>query len=256
MTRNGLALFVLLPLLAGCSLFTRQPLTPPAGLNAQQKVEWSTSHCIRSVKEHRPWIEKFISCRCVYNDFLVTIISPDGTALASYRDAVRRPASAFKGVPAAVRKTFTERATNKRYFLQAADGSRYPYHVTALASDCESVILKPEKPIPPQPYLDISRMAVPQLGQSYRGVVGPISAEQPDSLTTGNISVSRLVNEAVSASIQLLFRASDGSFVGFCTSVDTKYLAAKNLKPLQRFIEANSTVRFVNTPKPEPPVKP
>ncbi len=242
---------VILPLLAGCSLFTHQPITPPAGLNAQQKVEWSTSNCVRSVKERRPWIHKIFPCKCVDLEYYVTIISPDGTALASYRDAVLKPASAFMSVPADVKQKYLDRATQKQYNLQAVNGRRYPYHVTAISADCESAILKPVKPIPPQPYLDISRIEAAKAGQSYRGVVGPESAEDPASLTNGHITVSRLVDGAASASINLLFRESDGSFAGFCHSAETGYLAATNLKPLQRFIQANSSVRFVDTPKPK-----
>ncbi|MHB1462653.1 MAG: hypothetical protein ACYC1M_15295 [Armatimonadota bacterium] len=255
---HRLAVWFLLPVLAGCTRLSQEPINPPAGLNAQQKVEWSTSHCIRSVKERRPWIERFVDCRCAYNDFLVTIISPDGTALASYRDAVLKPASAFKSVPADVKQQFLDRATQKQYYLHAVNGRRYPYHVTAIAADCESAILKPMKPIPPQPYIDIRRLEVPKTGQSYRVIVGPVHAEEPVSLITGNITVSRLVDGAASASTNLLFRESDRSLMGFCQSTETGYLAAKDLKPLQRFIEANSSVRFVDTQKLKPgqPVKP
>ncbi len=254
---HRLAVWFLLPMLAGCTRLTQQPITPPAGLNAQQKAEWSTSQCIRMVKEKRPWNHKIFPCRCSYRDYYVTIISPDGTALASYKDAVLKPASAFKSVPAAVRKTYTERATQKQYLLQAANGRRYPYHVTALAADCESAILKPVKPIPPQPYLDISRIEAPKAGQSYRGIVG-VYSNQPIPLKLGTITVNKLVNEPVSVSSYLLFRESDGSFTGFTQVTETGYHAGENLKPLQKFIEANSSVRFgiPPQPKPEQPVKP
>lgn len=245
-------------MLAGCSLSTQQPITPPAGLNVQQKVEWSTSHCVRSVKERRPWIERFVDCRCAYNDFLVTIISPDGTALASYRDAALKPASTFKSVPADVKQKYLDQATKKLYLLQAVNGRRYPYHVTALAPDCESAILKPVKPIPPQPYLDVSRMTVPQLGQSYRGVVSPVYAGQELPIRLGTIKLHSQLKQAVTMSIHLLFRESDGSFAGFCQPTETGFAAESNLKPLQMFVEANSSVRLVDTPKPkpEPSVKP
>lgn len=244
-------LAICLPLLAGCHKPAPQILTPPAGLNASQRINWNIKRCVRPIERIEPFYARWFFGDLQFAKKWVTIISSDGTALAQVRDIVGAHAYLSSTNPGLM-KELTDRATRARFSVKSADGHSYTYQMTAMSTECDSVILKPVRIIPPQPYLDIRRLAPPQLAQGYEAYYGSGLDLDDTNLRLEQAMIEGVVDEPMSANSGLLFRNSDGSFIGYKANRSMfPNIVSTDTQPLMKFIEANSTVRFARIPEPK-----
>lgn len=254
-----------LVMLLGCQKPTPPQLTPPSGLSASQRVEWSCRKCVRPIRRIPSLLDRVMKSNLPQPTEMVTIISADGTAISSYDSFLGN----FRNVvsvdrSAAMRKfarKLDKRILGSRYSLLAADGSNYTYWVTAISKDCDSLILRPVDTIPPQPYLDIRRLAIPQLAGQYRlyearkvqwmndepGTVWPDEDGRHQTMT-----VCGLYDYPMCAGQMLLFRPSDGSFIGY--QKGSAHIVSRNIKPLKQFNEANTPIRVSSAIEPKTPL--
>ncbi len=241
-----------LPLLAEGSSSEAASPKPPVGQSVSQRIETKCSQSVRAARI-RVQPHKLADNRSItYLDFIVCVISADGTALGRYMDFVGIPnRTSRKKIDAAISKRAIDAAAKRQYQLLAADGKSYEYKLAAFGADCNTVILKPANPIPAQPYLDISRLAVPVLAQRYRTYTGPNDPIYREKPRMGSIIVGGIGTGPMSFGNGLIFRDSDGSFIGYNSSIGAKNVVMNSTKPLMSFIEANSTVRFKKKPEPK-----
>ncbi len=254
-----------LVILAGCQKPAPQQLTPPSGLSASQRVEWSCRKCVRPIRRMPSLLDSVMKSNQPQPTEMVTIISADGTAISSYDSFLGN----FRNVVSIDRSTavrnfaqkLDKRIRESSYSLLAADGSSHTYRVTAISMECDSLILRPVNTVPPQPYLDIRRLAIPQLAGQYRlyearkvqwmndepGTVWPDEDGRHQTIT-----ICGTYGYSMHASQMLLFRPSDGSFIGYQTG--NANIASKNIRPLKQFIEANTPIRVTGDVEPKAPL--
>ncbi|MHB1460908.1 MAG: hypothetical protein ACYC1M_06495 [Armatimonadota bacterium] len=255
-------------LLSGCQKPAPPQLTPPSGLSASQRVEWSCKKCVRPIRRMPSLLDRVMKSNLPQPTEMVTIISADGTAISSYDSFLGN----FKDVVSIDRsaplrefaRKLDKRIRESSYSLLAADGSSYTYRVAAVSKACDSLIVRPVDTIPPQPYLDIRRLAIPQLAGQYRlyearkvqwmndepGTVWPDEDGRHQTIT-----ICGTHEYPMWAGQMLLFRPSDGSFIGFATPTsNVSGVVPNNIKPLMTFIEANTPIRLSWKPEPEAPL--
>lgn len=211
--------------------------------------------CKQSIRAVRLYVQPFHlkdGPTITYMDYKVCVITANGTALGRYQDFVGVPSNTARyNIDAAIAKRAVDAAFKRRHKLLAADGKIYEYKVTAIGADCDTVIIKPVKPIPVQPYLDISRLAVPVLAQRYRACIGPNNPLYKEKPRFVSVTVNGMISGPMSCGSGLLFRESDGSFIGYNSPIGEDSVVMNSTKPLMRFVEANSTVRFKKKLEPK-----
>ena len=263
MPAKAIPLLILLTVMLGCSP-AKTPEMPPAGMNVTQRIEWYCENSIRPVRRNTVMLDNVMTSNQPQPTEKVVIISSDGTAIGRYSSFmgemanVSEPDSFVYNSEEAMR--VAKRIRESTYQVDAADGNEYTYRITAVSSICNSVVLKPVDELSPQIYISMIQMAAPQLAQHYllyeaRGNVSdaetydntpPVSPPSCQDVTIGGSA-----HWPMSASERLIFRPSDGSFVGFGAANPSRSMVINaDVKPLMAFLEAAASVQLVNAREP------
>ncbi len=264
---KAIPLLILLMVMLGCSA-AKSPETPPEGMNVTQRIEWFCENSIRPIRRNTVMLDNVMTSNQPQPTEKVVIISADGTAIGRYSSFmgemanVSEPDSFDYKSEEAMR--VAKRIRESTYQVDAADGNIYTYKITAVSSICNSVVLKPVDDIGPQIYISMSQMAAPQLAQHYLLYEARGNASDADTFedthpvsspSCENITIDGSADWPMSASERLIFRPSDGSFVGFGAANPSHSMVINaDVKPLMAFLEAAASVQLVNAREPQAPL--